>query len=212
MKNVFSIFIMLVGITLVTGIVFFVFVKRNTLVSRSVFSAPIPAISIPPTQTPSYDAQVSSMDSPEGSKTLVLQKTQDDKGATYSAFVSAKSDEQIQQVLSIPALDSEIMAIPFNTWSPDNSYLFFTKKTPTVNQYLVLNSSGEWFANNTPYLSVQELFVDQVPDYSIEDVTGWAGPNLLIVNAKSVEDENTKVSFWLDVPSQSFIQLSTYFK
>lgn len=212
MKNILSVFILLIVVTVVTGIVFFVFVKQNSLVSRSVFSAPLPTITGIPTQAPSYDAQVSSMDSPEGSKRLILQKTQDSKGATYSAFVSTLSDEQTQQILSMSALDAEVITIPFNTWSPDNNYLFLTKKAQSANQYLVLNSSGEWLGDAAPYLPVQELFAHQVEGYSIEDVTGWAGPTLLIVNAKSTENENNKISFWFDVPSKSFIRLSTYFK
>ena len=212
MKNVTVIFIAMVGVTLVTAAVFFKFVRDNKPISRSVFSASIPTISLTPAELPSYDAQVSSMDSPEGSKTLVLQKTQDSKGATYSAFVSTKSHEQVQQVLTEAASDSDSLSIPFNTWSPDTVFLFLTKKTPIINHYLVFNSSGEWFGDDAPYLSVQELFTDQVPNYVIEDVTGWAAPNLLIVNAKSAENEQSKVSFWFDVPSKSFIQLSTYFE
>jgi len=211
MKNVQFVFLTLVGVTLVTGVVFFTLVRNNKPMSQSVFSAPIPTISMVPTQIPSYNAQVSSMDSPEGSKTLVLQKIQDSKGATYSAFVSSKSDEPAQQVFYEPTFDSKILSIPFNTWSPDNAYVFLKETTPTIDNYLVFQSSGNSFSNDVPYLSIQELFKKNVPDYTIEDITGWAGPNLLIVNAKLIE-EDKKVSFWFELPSQSFIQLGTYFK
>ena len=81
---------------------------------------------------------------------------------------------------------------------------------PTVNNYFIFNASGVPLKDEIKYINIQDLFSQKQPDYSITDVTGWADPNLIIVNAKKNNDGQL-VSFWFEVSSQSFIQLSTYF-
>jgi len=185
---------------------------QNIKTKRSVFSSPLPIATTPsPTITPADKIRTSVMDSPEGTKSLTLKK-QESKGQTsYTLFVSPKSGEQKQQIFLREKSDSGDLSIPYNTWSPDNIYVFLKETTPLANNYFVIQSSGDSFPNNLPYLSVQELFKEKVPKYVIEDITGWGGVNLLLINTKSIENDN-KVSFWLDVPSQTFIQLGTYFK
>ena len=74
----------------------------------------------------------------------------------------------------------------------------------------MLSVSGQPFSDNMSSLNIQELFVEKINGYNISDITGWAAPNLILVNAQAKEGDN-KVSFWFDVTSQSFIQLGTYF-
>lgn len=146
---------------------------------------------------------VSVMDSPEGSKTLTLEGD--------SLYVSAK-DSPKKQLLYKKKLElSELLEIPFNTWAPDNVYVFLKDKKTSENEYLVFQSSGKAFPDEAVFLPLQDLFNKKIKGYVIEDVTGWAAPNLLIVNTTSIEGGN-KVSFWFDVPNQSFLQLGTYFK
>lgn len=166
--------------------------KKQTILT----SAAPPVISEIQTETPNV------MDSPDGNMTLTLDG---------SLIVSSKSDQQKVLIFKKEGIGSRKLEIPYNTWSPNNVYVFLKEKTSTVDDYLVFQSSGDLFPNNLPYLSVQEMFKINVPDYTIEDATGWAAPNLLIVNTKANESDQ-KVSFWFDVPSQSFIQLGTYFK
>ena len=180
----------------------FVFVWRNNKKSQPLFIS-----ASPPVITPVQAEASNIMDSPDGSKTLTLEK----KETLSSLFISSKSDEQRQQIFKKEETGSRSLSIPYNTWSPDNVYVFLKEKTPTINNYFVFQSSGDLFSNDLSYVSVQELFKKNVPDYLIEDVTGWADPNLLIINAKSIEGDK-KVSFWFDVPSQLFIKLGTYFK
>ena len=105
---------------------------------------------------------------------------------------------------------SQDLLIPYNTWSPDNKYLFLKETTPTTNNYYVLTASGAPLKEEVKYVNIQELFSQKQPDYSITDVTGWADPNLIVGNTKS-NKEGRLVSFWFEVSSQVFIQLSTYF-
>jgi hypothetical protein len=190
-------------ILLVTLTALLILIKQNNKKTQSLYTSAAPiTISPIPIETSNI------MDSPEGSMTLSL----DRKGSIYSLFVTSKSDGQKKQIFQKTEADSNRLEIPYNTWSPDNLYVFLKEKTLTENNYLIFQSSGELFSNSlTSYISIQELFRINIPNYKIEDVTGWAAPNLLIVNTKANESDD-KVSFWFDVPSQSFIQLGTYFK
>lgn len=184
-------------ITTITVIALFAIVKLNNRKSQPIITSAAPAAI-----TPVRVETTSSMDSPDGSKTLTL----DD-----SLSILSKPDGQKIRIYKKEEIGYRKLEIPFNTWSPDNIYVFLKERTPAIDNYLVFQSSGNMFSNNLPYISIQELFQKNLPNYSIEDVTGWAAPNLLIVNAKSNES-GQKVSFWFDVSSQSFIQLGTYFK
>lgn len=154
----------------------------------------------PLTTAPKQMEKTSIMDSPDGNMSLTL--------TSNTLFITSKSDGLQKQIFKKNSFDPEI---PYNTWSPDNVYVFLKEKTNTTSDFLVFQSSGGLFSNNLPYLSIQELFVKNIQNYFIEDVTGWAAPNLLIVNTKT-NDSDQRISFWFDVPSQSFIQLGTYFK
>ena len=191
LKTIFFIFI-------ITFITLFVFILSNNKKSQTITTS----AATPPIITPIQVETVSVMDSPEGSKTLTIDG---------SLFVSSNPDGQKINIFKKEEIGALKLEIPYNTWSPDNVYIFLKLKTSPVDDYLVFQSSGDLFPNNLPYVSIQELFKINVPDYTIEDVTGWAAPNLLIVNTKANESDE-KVSFWFDVPSQSFIQLGTYFK
>ncbi len=191
-----------------TALAVFVTVQRENTTNRSLISsAAAPIAQVPlPTEVP-VGPVVSVMDSPEGAMTLTLEK----QGAVYSVFISAKPDGQKEKIYSMEEPTSQTLEIPFNAWSVENNYVFLKEKTPLLTNYLVFQSNGEDFSNKSTFISVQEYFKEKVPNYEIEDVTGWAGNTSLIVNAKEVGGEQ-KLSFWFEVPSQSFIQLGTYFK
>jgi hypothetical protein len=198
-------------ITLATAITLFVMVQTSRSKNTPVFSASAPKEDVPvPTVAP-VGPVVSVMDSPEGSKTLSLERKENSEGATYSLFTSSKGDSDKQSIFQKNVIGYQSIEIPFNTWSPDTTYIFLKEKTSTIYDYLVFQSSGALFQNDSAFISLQELFSKKVPNYTIVDVTGWGGPQVLIVNVKS-NDSDQKVSFWFDVQSQSFIQLGTYFK
>ncbi|MFH0772713.1 MAG: hypothetical protein V1922_00150 [bacterium] len=190
-----------------TAILFFM-VQRNNKTSLPAFATLPPVVETP---IPTISPQETYMDSPEGSKTLTLEKLDREGITTYLLYVTFKSDEQKQQIFKKEMPLSQSFEIPYNAWSPDTKYLFLKEKNPTLDNYLVFQSSGSPFSNDRAYLSIQELFQKKVQNYTIEDVTGWADLPLLMVNTKA-NDSDKKVSFWFDVPSQSFVQLGTYFK
>lgn len=192
-------------IVLGTALSLFVTVQRNNHTDRRIFSAFVPTITSP-TIAPT---EKTTMDSPDGSKTLVLKKQQTSSMAKYSFYTSTK-DAVLDNSFGTELANVQNLSIPYNTWSPDNKYIFLTESTPTLNNYYVFLASGDLIVENNEYVNIQELFSQKLPNYKITDVTGWAAPTLLVVNTVANESGNN-ISFWFDVESQSFIQLGTYF-
>ena len=174
-------------ILIVTIISLFFLVQRNNKRSE-----PVNSSAAPPIITPVQIETTNVMDSPDGSLKLILEE----KNGLQTIFVTTIPEGQKVQIYKKETAGHKL-EIPYNTWSPDNIYFF-------------LKSSGNIFASDSPYLSVQELFRNKVPNYAIEDITGWAAPNLLLINARMIT-EDKKASFWFEVSSQLFIQLGTYF-
>ena len=200
----------LLFIFVATSITLFIMVQNNSRAKKTIRTqASLAQITPLPTSSPP-SPQETTMDSPDGSETLSLVKKVNSGSIEYSLFVSS-SPEQKKLIFNKNIYPSASLEIPFNTWSPDNSYVFIKEKTPSNDNYLVFKSSGDLFANGSPYVSIQELFKEKIPNYLITDVTGWADNTLLVVNTEGLET-NSKLSFWFDVPSQSFMQLATYFK
>lgn len=197
MKIKVSIFILII-----TFLTFFITSELNNKKNRTLKTS-----AAPPVITPVETLTTNSMDSPDGSKTLTIEK----KENFYTIFVTSNSDGKKVQIFRKEKINSSQLEIPYNTWSPDNIYFFLVEKNAVVDNYLVFQSSGELFFNNLPYLLIQEPFKINAPNFTIEEVTGWAAPYLIIINAKQ-NDSGNKVSFWFEVPSQALIQLGTYFK
>lgn len=197
MKIKISIFILI--LTLLT---FFTTAELNNKKNKTLTTS-----AAPPVITPIETESTNSMNSPDGTKTLTIEK----RNNFYTIFVTSNSDNKKVQIFKKEKINSSQLEIPYNTWSPDNFYFFLKEKNAAVDNYLVFQSSGELFLNNLSYLSIQEPFKLSAPSFTIEEVTGWAAPNLIIVNAKQ-SDSSNKASFWFEVPSQSLIQLGTYFK
>lgn len=197
-------------IIVATGISLAFLTHRSYKIDTRVFSTlpdfltPTPTIIIP------SPIQITSMDSPDGTRTLTMERQQIKDHFRNSFFTSIKSEKTKQLIFRKEEVLSQNLSIPYNTWSPDNIYVFIKEATPTINNYYVFFTSGNSFPDSSQYLNIQSLFEKKVSDYTILDVTGWAAPNLLLVNAKKNQSEK-KVSFWFDVTSQSFTLLGTYF-
>ena len=201
---------MLFIISLGTALSLFVLVQRNNKVDQRVFSAVIPTLtSTTSTDISSYLIQTVTIDSPDGVKTLTMKKQQV-KDLTKYSFYTLAPDTGKQIILSKDLKNTQNLSIPYNTWSPDNKYVFLKESTPILNNYYVFSSSGNPVSDNAQYTNIQELFSQKLADYRITDVTGWAGPTLLIVNAIANKG-GQNISFWFDMSNQSFIQLGTYF-
>lgn len=194
------------------GISLMILVKRQNRIDSRVYSAlPESSTSPLPTVVAPDPIETAFMDSPDGTMTLTMEKQPAKEYDKYSFFTSVKSETAKHLIFSKEVPLSQSLSIPYNTWSPDNVYFFITESTPLFNNYYVFFVSGDDFPDNSRYVSIQELFAKHISDYIITDVTGWAAPNLLIVNTRETQGEK-KVSFWFNVTNQSFTQLWTYFR
>lgn len=201
--------IILILITLIAGVSMLIF-NHNTYTTNTRAFEDIPNTLSPTPTTISEISETEQMSSPDGTENLTMERQKMGESIKYSFFTSDTSGAQ-QFIYSKELISSQSISIPFNTWSPDNRYFFVKESTSGKNNYYVFYASGENFFDYSQYLSVQLLFEEKVDGYVITDVTGWAAPTLLIVNTQEKEGDG-KVSFWLDVRSQSFIRLGTYFR
>ncbi|MEI6690342.1 MAG: hypothetical protein WCL07_01185 [bacterium] len=161
-------------------------------------SAPrISSITTPsaPSPIPSPTPTVFKQESPDGSKTVQLKF----ENKNYQIYVNDQAIEAGDLALT------DQFSIPFNTWSPDNKY-FFLKG---VKEYYVFNNSSKLGISQKPIYAIRELFVKSHPDDTLVDVTGWASPTLLLLNATT--STGAESSYWFDIQTGHFIRLSTYF-
>ncbi len=186
-------------VAMVIGIVVLTVMNRNTNSSR------VPVVPQPVASLVAADElNVVSQDSPDGKMTVTMNKLTVKSETTYSFYIAKK--RLFSKILG----SSARMSIPYNTWSPDDVYLFLKEDDKNVSSYYVFKASGASFTNQLAYIDISDLFTSRYPQYILTEVTGWAAPDLLIINTMG-EDGKIGPSFWFDIPSQSFIQLSTHF-
>ncbi len=194
-----------------TGLFLAISINRpqlNVIPTRSAIEAnsietPLPAeVSFP-------ESTVSEISS-DGSKKVILKTIQnkdETKTVTLSTEDSGGGGQQV--VFNIILEKGKNMVIPYNTWSPDNKYFFIQENTFTGAEIMVFNAKGELFASGESYFDLTGLFKKQETGNSFSQTTGWASESLIIVNAMT--KDNTKVSYWFEVPSKVIMRLSTVF-
>ena len=180
-----------------------------TIISKAV--SPIEIVETPVPTIIQPVLKNSTMDSPDGKASLILDSRQTGDDITYSVFITSVSSTERQLIFGKELDASSGLSIPYNTWSPDNKYFFLKVQTQALNNYYVFFASGKYFNDDLAYLDIQKLFEQKVKGFIITDVTGWASPALLIVNTRE-EAGDKKVSYWFDVTNQSFTRLSTFFE
>lgn len=169
----------------------------------------VAALSVP-TPTPTVVFLPVSVDSPDGTRTLTMRYQGNNATATYSFFASEKPANQEKLIATkiVPALHK--FSLPDNAWSPDNKYAFIRERTATQSSYFVLPASDSPPEDNLENTDVYELFLQNYPQYILADITGWAAPDLLIINTTAAGAERGP-SFWFDIATQTFIQLGALF-
>jgi hypothetical protein len=124
-------------------------------------------------------------------------------GAVTYKFVVKDEESGVQkEIFTKTEAAGVTLSIPDNTFSSDNKYVFLKETSASGVIYLVLA--------DTQTFDVSSLFTAKYPNYVITDATGWAGPTLLIINTDKASG-GIGPSFWFDVASNSFIQLSSRF-
>ncbi len=129
------------------------------------------------------------VESPDGKARLTMKKTISNSLVNYTFSID-------KPIFSKTIASTNTISIPFNTWSPDNKYIFLKENLGQETNYNVLSVSGKELIN------VSGLFRQKYPDLKLVEITGWAAPTLLVLNTQ-------KSSFWFNVTNQSFILLSS---
>ena len=182
------------------------FVWRSNQNFQNESRASTPPKIIIPSVNPISKIETASQISPDGTKNLKMKKTYNSDGTSAFVFTVMDGSGANEHELYI-VQSSDNLSIPFNTWSPDNKYLFIQKNE---NGALVFKATGEPITSDQTYFDVGDLITDKVKKVIPKVVTGWASPTLLIVN--TVKEDNTKgPSFWFEVPSKAILQLSSQF-
>lgn len=128
--------------------------------------------------------------SPDGKMRLTIKSKKQNEGTNYSFYVNGN--------FLFTKFSTGNITIPFNTWSTnDKSFLIREEVGGKINFFVESDD-----------INVTEEFYKKFQDYKLQDVTGWAAQNLLVINAN---DGNSDISLWFDTSTKSFIRLSNRF-
>jgi hypothetical protein len=154
--------------------------------------------------------QVTSQISPDGARKLTMTVTTNkDLTRTYT-FVTSDSDGTNQQMIYAITYAADSMSIPFNTWSPDNKYIFIMHVTSSGTEALIMRADGQPLTDTESNFNATTIFNAKNTGNAYQETTGWASYALLIINTK-LPDGSKGPSYWLEIPSKTIIQLSSQF-
>ncbi len=157
---------------------------------------------------PSVSSQTNQMHSSDGTMTLKMKSEKRPQGLNvYTFFVLTNSTQMEKQLFSKTVAAGSSIILPANCWSPDNKAVFIKETGPGKLTFLVFKASGETFSGGETYYDIGSLFAQKLPKYILTDATGWASGTLVIIKTNT-EDGTKGPSFWFDLTSQSFLQLS----
>jgi hypothetical protein len=172
-------------------------------------SGPLPSLaSAVSVATPGPSSTVEVL-APDGKATLTLRQKRAEGGFLWTA--SVRAGEGAEKEIFAKALPSgSSISVPFNTFSPDDKFVFLKEDVPDGVKYIVLSASGASLPKGSQSFEIVGLFAEKYPDYKVTDVTGWGGQTLIVVNTDKAGG-GTGPSFWFDVTSASFIRLTNRF-
>lgn len=172
----------------------------------------------PKLQTPSVNVATEPSPNPEvtttgiaadGTISLTLNQKPTGNKNMWSLIIKDKNNPQ-KTIWSESLPDSVSFSIPLNAVSPDNKSLFIRETAPGKTLYLVFFTSGKPINKDSQLIEFTDLFAAKYPDLQITEATGWAAPTLIVFNTNQA-DGHPGPSFWFDIVSLSFIQLSNRF-
>ncbi len=150
--------------------------------------------------------------SSDGVEKITMKTTANYNLSTTYAFTLTNTTTNIDTPLFTQTISGvSSMSIPFNVFSSDNSYFFLKETIGNAVHFLVFRTNGEIFPTGEKYLDMLPLFAAYTSTYAIADATGWASPDLLVMNTTK-QDGSQGPSFWFEVSSKSFIPLATLFE
>lgn len=187
----------------------FAFSINHKITSKNVFQLPVIAVLSTPTPTQEPTPTTFSQVSPDGTKKVIMDVTKYKSSATYVFSITDGSGNNSKNLYSISLPDGEYMDIPFNTFSPNDAYLFLEHVGKDGTQAYAFAANGTSLGENSQYDNVTQIFNDKQTGNSYITTTGWASDTLLIVNSKT--PTGTTQSYWVELPSKAVIPLATTF-
>jgi hypothetical protein len=172
-----------------------------TLKVQAVTVSPKPTVAAN-NPTVATTSQISS----DGTETVIVNTTQN-KDGNQTYLVSVNNGPVIYSE-TLPAGSN--ITIPYNTWSPDNTYFFLQKNSQSQTQIMVFNGNGQPFSNGQAFLDLTGVFAQDAPNADFGEATGWAADNLIIILTKNA-DGSEGTSYWFGVPDESVTPLATQF-
>lgn len=153
---------------------------------------------------------LSSVISPEGKMTLNMKSERVEAGTKYSFSIKDSATGAENEIFYKTVSGGVTISIPANTFSPDNKYIFLRETNGIADSYFVITTSGEPITEDLQAYDISSPFSVKYPDLTVTEMTGWGGINLIVINTSRANGVKGP-SYWFDVPSKSFIQLSSRF-
>jgi hypothetical protein len=218
----------LVSLCLVLGIglgasIFFAFrsnpavpvsAKQETALPKSDVSAQklpsdVPAVS--PASPELLKPSTVSWSTPDGKKHLNMRTEYEATGRKLYSFSVSNSASESGELVYQKTLDGQsTMTIPFNAWSPDNKHFFVQKHNPDMTHNYVFKVNGAAFPDDEQHIDVNTVFAEKNTEFTLDKVTGWAAPGLLMVKSKTTEN-TVGPTYWFDINRKSLIRLAPQF-
>jgi hypothetical protein len=172
-------------------------------------STPVPPPAIPVVEA-AQPAELTSVEASDGNMVLNMKQENGKDTVTYTFLMTDETTGIQKEIFTKTEPIGTTLSVPANTFSSDDKYIFLKETGPSATDYFVLTSSGAPINQTSQTLDVSGPFVLKYPNYVITDITGWAGPTLLVVNVNKASGA-IGPSFWYDVSSHGFILLSDRF-
>jgi hypothetical protein len=149
--------------------------------------------------------------SPDGKMTLLMEtKKTSENNFNQTLFITTTENKAPLNIYSKDSSNKEFVSIPFNTFSPDNKFIFLKLEIPDELNYFVLRTDGKDINKDGHTIEIVKPFNAKYPGLKVTDVTGWGGRNLIVINTDTSEGK-IGASYWFDLSNFSFIRLSTRF-
>lgn len=177
-------------------------IKQSKIFNRSLETSTAPILSpintLPKTQT-------KEVHSPDGTLKVIMSIEKKKEGERIYSFSIADISGKSKRFLLTKTLEpKDVMLIPQNSFSPDNTYLFLEEAKAGSLDILVFKTSVEPFAKGEQYLSLGSLLTQTKPGYSLKSVTGWVSPIFLQIYTTQTGSKPYS-TYWFSPETKAFI-------
>lgn len=132
------------------------------------------------------------------------------EGETKYSFRVVDSQKKNSFLLYETVADpGKTFSIPFNSWSSDNKHVFLRTNYQNSKNYFVFKADGSSFDEGSQYLDVGKYWTESKNQQIIDNVSGWAGADLLVVYTTNPDGTGSS-AYWFVVGSRKFMQVREF--